>query len=535
MAYQNYKITKAPTRFGLNIPPTEGGVLAPFVVNQIYPMTTEDEIEIDLFLEYPAEPLDSFEYQIQAEVDGEWSDDINFEVNVALEAGGPLCSSGTHDMSIDDLEDITSYFIWTNKEDRIKINSIVGSDFTTQTSGINYEMLIDGVPVVLGKTYMRYEFVNVTFKALYRVYNAGSPDIIINFSNGTKSAWVAVPCTITLDLIYKASIHAEKHGIQEHSTFAAFFDIRNGIPSDAFSGSPTVYEVVVKITIPEELSNCTVSLNEEDATETILVPGETYYTIPLKDDGSANCVITGTPLVLNSGDPYYFEIPIELISCNNDPDLVDDERDNVVIAITNDKELSIDNFKVIKRVLITSDSFAGEVLTNEEVSVPASPIDITVDIDIYWNRGKEPFTYSIEDRNSTLVGAITQTDDANIFTIEDVVGNSPSENNLFTAVVIDDNGIRSKFLFNLKVLTSAGASVIPVFSTPTSPLTAVEVNEWFSHAIVFTTPGTMLPILSYRLDGAPAGVVISGNPPYLQGSISVEADPTPHSFDFICN
>lgn len=502
MAYSKFKIIELPKRTTLYIPNILGEANPPIAeLDKEYDINLEAEIQIDPFLEYPANPLDYFVYRILPTNNGKWSDPIKFFINVDPQSGTPVCQIKSLPVDYNSKTDITNFFEFDIFTDRIIIHSMSNNKILT----------IDGKIVEFNKVYMRYEFKNVFFDSSNIeedqgvvlnhtdiIYSVGNKNTIISQNGGSD-------CKITLIPQIKAEIYHNNPSLIERGlTFSRKFYVRKGIP---------LKNSLININIPTKISSSYITYKDSSYNEIRkdLVTGDNYLTIPLDTNGFQEIILIGTPNIVNSTDPYLFSIILSLIDIDSNVNNVNQEKDNIILNVFNNNDIK--TFDLIESVSMSSlPLFENQKNIYSVNIVSGTTIDVYANIETFWNEGVLPFTYSITEITTSGV-VITQTSNPYLFKITALSGSvSPGINYKFLAKVTDARNVSAYKEFELTVIEVASGSV-PTISSPSI------INSTVGTSISEDIIASNGPIVSYRSENLPQGLGISNGK--ITGSVSV--------------
>lgn len=495
MSYFAFKITRLPKRMLLYI---ESGVLAE--IEEMYPMYKESTLYVDAFLGIRGEPFDSFGYSILATKDGEWSDEIDMKINIKPELGPLVCSYESIDMTFQTRKDITSLFIFTDTSDRIKINSVNGAN----------EITIKGQPLVLGKTYMWYEFKEVVLATSTPRDGSDAWHSKIYFNFGRLNEWSATECLTTINKLYLGYLHESELDVfgipvisadrSSGSTFLKKITVDGGIPN-----AP----VNLRISETFALNNFSFAAND---IVTDLITGDNYVSATLDDTGSLSAIITGTPSLYDSEENYGFNIEVELLSIDGTNNNVDPEKDLILISVYSDPQYA-DDFNIIDEVKLTSNAFgtaSNDAIANID---NGDNISVGVDISLFYNKGTLPFTYEvIPDENNPGAAVIETTDFVNQFLITTLTGDATGFVYNFQVKITDANKIVSFKDISITVI-EVGTIVVPTVTAPIA--IAADELELISQQIVASNTPT-----SYRAENLPTGLSLNTSTGIISGSVA---------------
>lgn len=147
MAISKFKITRAPKRSNITI----GGIA--YVLNQEYPISGQATMVIEVLDR--GVPYDDFGFRLGNE-NAIWSNQYKALINAQVNSNLPDIPYNLIDVKLNETNDLTGLIVPNDSTDRIKIISLIPK---------TGELYIDGTAVVIGKTYMTYEFINLEWKS----------------------------------------------------------------------------------------------------------------------------------------------------------------------------------------------------------------------------------------------------------------------------------------------------------------------------------------------------------------------------------
>ncbi len=519
MAYYSFRITEFPKRMSLLVDtPAKKCIL-----KKEYLLALETSLFLKSKSTLYGVPFDLFKYQIKATKTSAWSQDIDMIINVDAVAGTPACPSPVIDFSMQfqAIRDIRTQIPIPTTADRIKITQLEGGN----------ELMINGQPVEIDKTYMIYEFTTVLLSTTIPQDETKTYHSRISYSLGNKTAFVTPSCVLTVDKSYLAYIKESYEnktedilvlvdGEVKKSSFRRVIEIFNGLTPNA---TAKIY-----VQTDYNVTNLKVTANE---VETELSNGVGYVEVDLNDHGYAYIEITGTPLLETSEEQFAFNLEVELIDIDGHANkkYIDSGRDLLLLSVYSNPDY-IKDFFLIKEVKLSSIYFTETISDDITVNTSAADIELEADISIYYNKGTVPFLYEIiqnpDDTDTTIT--ITNTDYTNKFTIGGLDAAAGSGNAFnFTAKITDGNNVISKKDFKVTVVTAAAGAAPSVTSiSPATPL-SYESNDPISVNIIASNTPT-----SYRAVDLPTGLTLNTNTGVITGSIAYDdGGSNSHPFD----
>ena len=498
MGYYAFKIVRLPEIVDLRI---ETGVATsdPVVLNKVYPMNREYLILTDFYNNVPGVPYDYFTYQIQREKRGEWSGDINMELNVEVDGNtfsclGPTLVEAKSSKTIN----IDSLFKFDNSVDRLKVTEIVGDN----------NILVNGQPLEIGAPIMRNIFTNVTFKTELPKEGSYANHAVISYVGGTKDQWFneGSPCQATIQRIDYASILADNYNpVGKYPNYENGFTITGGIPG-----------TYVKVRLIETSGDLgAIYVNQTiNGVNTVFLVTETpdNVDIYITENGQGYFTISGTVPLVDSNVPWYRSVTAEILSSNDNPLYVDQDNKIATTEIYNDPfdidQDPIGSLNVIIGVELTSANFAPTVDTASGVT-ESGTIDVNAKIKQFVGYGTAPFTYGVASVNTD--GTITQVTDTNEFNITTMGGLELGQTHNFVATVTDANGIVSTRSFTVIVYDKTLVSV----PTVTGPSTIDVLSGQDVNAQIVATNE---PIISYAAISLPSSLSLNTTTGVISGT-----------------
>lgn len=194
MAISNFKISRAPKRCVMTV--DGSGV----IIDHSYPISLQNTIVVTASSK--GVPYDDFGFKVGND-DQVWSQEYTCKVNALTNSGTPSFTNSIIDIAINEQVDISANFVFDDSTDRIKIVSI---------NPKHGDLLVNGLPMVIGKTYMLYEFINIKFISIYHDSEANVATTI-GFQVGNSSGMTAT--LFTVDLVATANLFGIANSFSE--------------------------------------------------------------------------------------------------------------------------------------------------------------------------------------------------------------------------------------------------------------------------------------------------------------------------------
>ena len=188
-----FKITRTAKRAVIKISTVS------IVVDQEYPITEQANMTIDVTER--GVPFDTFGFKL-GNGNGSWSPEYTATIKGEVNTSTPAIPYVETLIPTTGQTDITSSFVFNTSTDRIKIN------------GINPKygnLLINGSDVILGKTYFKYEFINVIFSSTAEL-TSQSITSSITIQAGNKNEFAVAN---NIDITTKGNLQGSIYGTSD--------------------------------------------------------------------------------------------------------------------------------------------------------------------------------------------------------------------------------------------------------------------------------------------------------------------------------
>lgn len=170
MAIIKFKITRLPKRAALKVD------AVPMVLGQEYAISQQAQMTCDV--SDLGVPYDDFGYKLGNDT-SVWSPEYKCTINANVEDLPITISSDNYNVALNEVTPIA--FTLENQSDRIII---------TNHNPKYGELYINGSQAILGKVYMRYNFVNLSFHSNYDL-DSQNVVSVINYQKGNKTGYVS--------------------------------------------------------------------------------------------------------------------------------------------------------------------------------------------------------------------------------------------------------------------------------------------------------------------------------------------------------
>jgi hypothetical protein len=168
MAITKFKISRLPQRAELRL---LGGLIP---LNQEYFISQQSDMTVDALDR--GVPYDSFGFKLGND-NGDWSLEYSIIINALVNVFDPEVTTIILEGIIDESSDVTANFVFNDSTDRVTIDSITQSE----------NFYINGILAQVGKTYMLYDFINLSIIPT----NVNGTEIYVtpknNTTNGTST------------------------------------------------------------------------------------------------------------------------------------------------------------------------------------------------------------------------------------------------------------------------------------------------------------------------------------------------------------